>query len=235
MKLNKGIALELPTMPSEPINDIKKYIFQIYGEPKTGKTTWASQFPGALFILTEPGAKFQRVYGGDKVHKNWAEIRDTVGRLCKEDHQFETVIIDTVDNAWEFCSQHVCKEKGIEHESDEGYGKGWNAVKKEFKSVINALANRNFGLVFVSHVKQSEREIRGIKRPYIDNSLTNSGKNYINGLCDFIFYAYMDDDQNRLIRTKSNININAGDRSGLLPEVMELDFNKLKEELNATK
>ena len=224
--------MELPTVKSEPVRDIKKYIIQIYGEPKTGKTTFASKFPGALFILTEPGAKFQRVYGGDKVHKDWKEIRDTVGRLCREDHKFETIVIDTIDNALEFCSDYTNKRGGIEHESDSGFGKGWKAVEKEFKSVFNALANRGFGLVFISHVKQLERETRGIKRPFITNTLTGKGEKYINGLSDFIFYAHMDDDQNRLMRTKANININAGDRTGCLPEVMPLCYETLEKELN---
>lgn len=224
--------MELPTAPSKPVTDIKRYIFQIYGEPKAGKTTFASKFPGALFILTEPGGKFQSVFGGDNIHKDWTEVKDTIRRLCTEDHQFETIVIDTIDNAVEFCAEQVCKENGWSHESDGTYGKGWKAVEKEFKKVINALANRHFGLVFISHVKESERETRGIKRPYINNTLTGKGQKYINGLSDFIFYAFMDDDENRLLRTKANLNVNAGDRSGILPEIIPMDFEILKKELN---
>lgn len=224
--------MELPKKKSETVKDLKKYIFQIYGEPKTGKSTFASKFSHAMFICTEPGHKFLTVFGGDHVHTSWEDIRDTVTRLCKEEHDFETIVIDTVDNAFDMCSRYVLKQRGIEHESDEGYGKGWTAVKKEFKSVIDALASRGFGLIFISHVKQLEREIKGIKRPFIDNSLGNSAKNYINGLCDFIFYGFIDDEGNRLVRTKSNINTNAGDRSGILPEVMPLDYEVLKKELS---
>jgi hypothetical protein len=223
--------MELPTSKSARVTDLKKFIVQIYGQPKAGKSTFASKFDNALFICTEPGHKFLEVYGGDHVHKDWSEIRDTVMRLCKEDHDFQTVVIDTVDNAYEFCSQWVCKQKGIEHESDEGYGKGWTAVKKEFKGVINALANRGFGLVFISHSKLGELESKGVKRPFVDNSLSNSAKSFVNGLSDFIFYCYMDDDGNRLMRTKANLNVNAGDRSGKLPEVMPMDYEQLIEEL----
>lgn len=223
--------MELPKKRSEPKLDLKKYIFQLYGEPKAGKSTFASNFPNAVFICTEPGTKFLSVYGGDHVHQNWEDIRDTVSRLIKEDHDFETVVIDTADNAWEMCSKYVLKKEGIEHESDLGFGKGWTAVKKEFKGVIDALANRGFGIVFISHVKTEEREHRGVKRPWIDNTLGSAARKYINGLCDFIFYCFLDDDQNRLMRTKANLNINAGDRSGVLPEVMPLDYQTLKSEL----
>ena len=224
--------MELPKKKSEPIRDLSKYIFQLYGEPKAGKSTFASHFKSAVFICTEPGTKFLRVYGGDHVHKDWSDIKDTVKRLCTEDHEFQTVVIDTADNAFDMCGDYVKKREGISHESDLGFGKGWNFVKKEFKQVIDALANRGFGLVFISHVKQLERESRGIKRPYLDNSLSNSAKSYINGLCDFIFYCFLDDDENRLIRTKSNLNINAGDRSGILPEIMPMSYEVLEKELS---
>lgn len=224
--------MELPTKKSEPVRDLSKYIFQLYGEPKAGKSTFASHFKQAVFICTEPGTKFLTVYGGDHVHKNWDDIKDTARRLCTEDHEFETIVIDTADNAFEMCSKYVLKKEGIQHESDLGYGKGWTAVKKEFKSVIDTLASRGFGLVFISHVKQLEREYRGVKRPYLDNSLSNSAKSYINGLCDFIFYCFLDDDENRLIRTKGNLNINAGDRSGILPEIMPMSYEVLEKELS---
>lgn len=220
--------MELPKTKSKLKKNIIDYIFTIYGEPKAGKTTLASNFEKALFIMTEPGAKLQKIYGGEKVHKNWNEIRDTVQRICTEEHDFKTIVIDTVDNASSFCSDYVLKKKKIEHESDEGFGKGWTAVKKEFQSVINALANRGYGLVFISHSKQSEREFRGIKRPYTDNSLSSGAKAYVNGLSDFILYAFVDDDGKRYLRTKATLNINAGSRSGNLDDVLPMDFKTLK-------
>lgn len=223
--------MELPKQKSKPVNDLKKYIIQIYGEPKVGKSTFASKFPNALFIATEPGHKFLSVFGGDKIHQTWDDIRDTVRRLCAENHQFETVIIDTTDNAIKMCKRYIKKREGIKHESDLQWGKGWSFVKEEFESVVGALANRGFGLVFISHIKETTRTHRGVDRSFIDNSLDNAGKLFINGLSDFIFYAFMDDDQNRLLRTKANLNVNAGDRSGILPEIIPMDYDVLKNEL----
>lgn len=223
--------MELPKKKSEPTKCINDYIFTIYGEPKAGKSTFASQFQDTLFICTEPGHKFLNVFGGDNIHKDWNEIRDTVERICKEEHDFKTIVIDTADNAWSFCSEYVLKKKRIEHESDEGFGKGWTAVTKEFRKVMNALANRGFGLVFISHSKTSEREYKGIKRPYIDNSLSTGAKSYINGISDFILYAYINDSGERQLRTKSTLNINAGDRSGILPEIIPMDYKILEQEL----
>jgi len=223
--------LKLPTKKSEIETDLRKFKFLIYGVPKCGKSTFASNFPNALFICTEPGHKFLKVFGGDHVHATWNDIKETVRNLIKEDHDFETVVLDTVDNAWDMCSKHVCKAENISHESDADYGKGWSAVTKEFKLVFNELANRNYGLIFISHEKTMEKETKGLKRSFTDTTLGSAARKYIHGLCDFIFYGYIDDDGKRWLRTKSNDNFNAGDRAGTLPEILPMDFNNFKTEL----
>lgn len=230
--------MKLPVTKKPKETDLREYKFLIYGSPKSGKSTFASSFPDAIFIPTEPGLKFLECNvitddeGKPMTVKNWKEFVEAVKMICTVEHQFKTVVIDTADNAWDFCSRHVLQKREIEHESDEGFGKGYTMVKREFSGLINQLANHGFGIVFISHEKQGEREERGVKRMYIDSSLGSSGKSYINGLCDFIFYAYRDASGKRLMRTKASPNINAGDRSGTLPEILPLDFNELVNALN---
>jgi AAA domain len=225
--------MKLPTEAKPRVTDFRKYKFLIYGDPGSGKSTLASKWPDAIFLPTEPGLNFLAVNqitddeGNPKVIRNWNEFIDAIRLLCTTEHNFKTVVIDTVDNAFEFCALHVLKTRGIEHESDEGFGKGWGLIKREFAKVVNFLANSGFGVVFISHEKSSEREERGVKRTWIDNSLSNQARVYVNGLVDFIFYCSMDDDGRRLMRTKASLNINAKDRSGILPEVMPMDFDLL--------
>lgn len=197
----------------------------------------ASAFPDAIFLPTEPGLNFLNVNqicddnGNPVILRNWDDVINAVKALTTTQHNFKTVVIDTIDNAFEFCALHVLKSRGIEHESDEGFGKGWGLIKREFTKVINFLANSGYGIVFISHEKSTQREERGVKREYIDNSLSNQARVYVNGLVDFIFYCYMDDNQNRLMRTKATLNINAKDRSGKLPALMKLDFKELEQSL----
>lgn len=229
--------MKLPTAKKPASIDITKYKFLIYGEPGAGKSTFASKFPDALFVPTEPGLNFLECHqitdddGNPKVIRTWDEFCEVVRILCTTQHQFKTIVIDTIDNAFEFCSLHVLKSRKIEHESDEGFGKGWGLIKREFTKVLNFLANSGFGIVFISHEKSSEREENGVKRPFIDNSMSNQAKTYVNGLVDFIFYCYLDDNENRLMRTKASLNINAKDRSGKLPVIMPMDFDTLTTKL----
>lgn len=226
---------ELRMEKSKKVKEVTEYIIQIYGEPKAGKSTFASNFPDAYFICTEPGHKFLEVYGGDIIHKDWNEVKDTCRHLAKGDHPFKTIVFDTVDNAHEFCSKHVNKTRGIEHESDEGFGKGWAAVQKEFKLVINTLANRGYGVVFISHVSQTERTTKGMKHSYLDNSLSGKARKFINGLSDVILYAHSNDNGDRFLRTKASTTVNAGDRSGLLPEIIEMDYKVFEKGMKGKK
>ena len=221
--------MELPTAKSSPVRDIRDYTFLIYGQPKAGKTTFCSNFEGALFIATEPGHKFQEIYKVDP--KNWRDIQMIAKHLLNTEHDFKTIVIDTADNAYKMCGDYVKQKNNIQHESDLGFGKGYALIKDEFMRVINALAQKGFGIVFISHAQTREIEENGIKRAFTDTTLGGSASKVISGLCDFIFYASIDANGKRTIRTKANPSVNAGDRSGKLPEIMPLDFKTLENAL----
>lgn len=232
------MAIKLPTVKKKRSTNLSEYKFLIYGEPGAGKSTLASKFPKAIFVPTEPGLNYLEVHqitdenGVPKIVKDWTEFCEAIRELCTTEHDFNTVIIDTVDNAFEFCALHTLSQRDIEHESDEGYGKGWGMIKREFTKVVNFLANSGFGIVFISHEKESEREEKGVKRKRIDSSLGNAPKSYVNGLVDFIFYCYQDNQHKRWMQTKATPNTNAKDRTGHLPSVMPIDFTNLEKELH---
>lgn len=221
--------MKLPTSKSTPARRIQDYTFLIYGQPKAGKTTFCSHFDGALFIATEPGHKFQEIFKVDP--QNWTDVLMITKNLLETEHNFKTIIIDTADNAYKMCADYIKKKYKIDHESDLGFGKGYSFVKDEFMRVINALAQKGFGIVFISHASTREIEENGVKRAVTDSTLSGSASKTISGLCDFIFYVYVDKDGQRRFRTKGSPALNAGDRSGQLPEVMPLDFENLKKEI----
>jgi hypothetical protein len=236
----------LPTQRSQKEKNYLKKIYLIYGQPKSGKTTIASQFGDddknkVLFFATEPGHKFQEIYKYEILNKTTGEVRDPIKwndflDCCREiaqgGHDFKSIVIDVADNLWKWCSDYVCNENGIQHESDLGFGKGYALIKNEFLKPINYLAQLGYGLIFVSHEQTSEKQVGPRKISYTDSTLPSTAKKVIHGISDYILYFHSDADGSRLIRTKGTENVNAGDRSGKLDPFIPMDAKKLIEELN---
>jgi GTPase SAR1 family protein len=53
--------MKLPEKVKPKVMDFREYKFLIYGDPGSGKSTFASKFPDAIFIPTEPGLNFLEV------------------------------------------------------------------------------------------------------------------------------------------------------------------------------
>jgi len=231
----------LPKTRTEKEKNYLKKIYTIYGTPKSGKTTVASQFGDdlhnkVLFFATEPGHKFQEIYKFQNVDGSeptkWHDFLDCCRELVAEEHDFKMLAVDTVDNLWDWCADYIKNKHSIEHESDLGFGKGYALIREEFMKPIKYLGQIGMGLLFISHEKTMEREIGPRKVTFTDTTMPNSAKKVILGLSDYIFYFYQDTEGKRLIRSKGNENFNAGDRSGKLPELMPMDHRVLIEELS---
>lgn len=90
----------LALQPHKVSRDLSGYITFIYGRPKTGKTTLASQAEKALLLATEKGYNaIPGIIAQDIT--SWGEIKQVLRELKKPEVQetFKTVIVDTV----EFC------------------------------------------------------------------------------------------------------------------------------------
>ena len=237
--------MPLPTKKSEIQDNYLKHKFLIYGIPKIGKTTIASRLGGdegdMMFFTTESGHDFQEIFKYEVLNKSTGELHSPTSwshflEMVKEltttnDHSFKGVCIDTVDNLWEWCAEHVMRTNKIKDLADMGYGKGFNLAKKEFSRPINYLSQMGYGIVFLSHAKEFKREKGPREITYIDSSLPNSPKKFIHGLVDFIFYFHADSEGKRWIATKGTDSFNAGDRSGRLDPMIEMDADILIQQM----
>ncbi|MCP4680072.1 MAG: AAA family ATPase [Deltaproteobacteria bacterium] len=202
-------------------------------------STWCSHAPDALFLATEPGLNHLDVY--QMPINSWEDLLAACAEIATGEHQFKTVIIDTVDNTYRFCVEYTCKKYKIEHESDLGYGKGYSLVNNEFQRVLLKLAFLPYGFVLVSHSQEQEIETRTGKQTRIVPTLPKQARKFVLGLVDMVLYCDQDVSRDadgkprfrRIMRTKPHPNFEAGDRTGRLPEVIDLDFGKFIRAFNA--
>jgi hypothetical protein len=224
------MSINLPTEKSKPVTDLGRQSILIYGIPKCGKSEWSSSFPQAIFLECEPGLNHLEVF---KVPTySWESFLEACKLIAKGDHKFQTVVIDTVDNAFKMCSEHVCAKHGIEYEGDMAHGKGWALVKNEWHRVLTRLASLPYGLILISHAVDRTIETRTGEYTKTVPSLPDRARNVVLGLVDMILYgdsvARKDAAGNviidRVLRTKPHPTYEAGDRTGRLPEVLPLNY-----------
>ena len=230
--------MELPTVKSKPITEFSQYSTLIYGAPKIGKSTFCSHAEGALFIATEPGLNTLEVFKIDI--QTWDEFLDACKSLVTTEHDFKTIVIDTIDNLYMMCEHHVCQKYEVEYLNDGtlSYGKGFAIVLNEFKRVMTKLASLPFGLILTSHAFDKEIESRMGKYtktvPTIPDAKKSSPYKFVTGLVDIILFCDQERITNkegqtetvRIIRTKPSLAYDAGDRSGKLPGKLPLDFKE---------
>lgn len=243
--------MPIPKVKTTKEKNYLKKIYLIYGIPKIGKTTIASQLGSdeskVLFFATEAGHKEQEIYkwyvdeevsetdldSGEVITiveqrdpSNWLHFKSCVMEMTKQ-NDFKCLVIDTVDNLFDWCQSYVRKRENIQHESDLGFGKGYDMLKKEFAAPINYLSQKGYGVIFLSHAKENEVEENKRKFTKIETTMPNTAKKIVQPLSDYILYFHADETGNRLVRTKATQTVTAGDRSGRLPEIIPMDSKVL--------
>ncbi len=124
----------------------------IYGGHGIGKSTLASQFPNPIFISTEDGLDSLDVTSFPRAaHVN--EVVESIKTLIKEDHDFKTIVIDSVD--W-LVEPLITGNVESSHEAkDLAYGKSQMFVAEEFREILQGLdvlrLKRNMNVVLIAH------------------------------------------------------------------------------------
>lgn len=133
----------------------------VYGPEKAGKTTLASEFIRPVFLQTEEGDGILDIASMGKT-ESFGELMDQIGMLYEKEHDFETVVLDSVTalqpliwaETGERGDDKGNKKKRIE---DFGYGKGYVyalGVWQEVLDGLNALRrDKGMTIVLIAHSK----------------------------------------------------------------------------------
>lgn len=186
--------LTLPDEPTEPKVGLSDFRWLIHGPPKSGKTTTASKFPNSIFLATEEGLNAVECY--KRSINNWQEFGQMVGMLVEEDHDFETVIIDTVDLLYEYLKDRVAEENAVSHINEMGYGRGYDEANRRLHKALEDLYHHGMAVVMVCHSKVEELShgARTVSKSVPD--ISNSPRQMITGWSDIILYFGIEEEEN---------------------------------------
>lgn len=217
----------IPTSKSKPKEMFEEFLTLIYGAPKVGKSTFCSGLDSPLFLDTESGLNSLDVY---KINiDSWETFKEAYKELKAQKGKlpFKTLVIDTIDNLWQMCSDYICKQNKITHESELEWGKGYAMIKREFNVALAAYRQLGLGMIYTSHAEMREIATRVGKYSKAEPTMAKRCADAILPSVDFILYVESQDQgdgtEKRVIHTKPSKYWNAGDRLGVLPEEIELD------------
>lgn len=240
----KGIDyMILPSNERRNIGETKKRRIWIYGASFSGKTTMLDAAPDPLNLNTDGNIQFvtmpyisikdQVAVEGRMTKRTfaWDVFKDVIGELEKKQNNFKTIIIDLLEDTREMCRVKMYDDLGIQHESDSGYGKGWDIIKTEYLSTMRRFFNLDYeNLIVVSHedvsediTKKSGQNITRIK-PNIQDKIANK----IAGMVDIVARVVVEDDGSRTLNFKSNEVIFGGGRlKGIKETTIPLSWEAL--------
>ena len=173
----------------------------IYGAPYNGKTYLANQFPSPLMLNTDgnidsfdaPYISIADGYEGRIPVMAWEILKNTIDELAKGS-EFKTIVLDLIEDAYEACRRWCYQQYGFDHESDAGFGKGYDITRNEFLSVIKKLSSLPYNIIFISHIDASKDITRksGDKITAIKPNINEKLANKIAGMVDIVARAVAD-------------------------------------------
>ena len=231
------MAIDLLNLtPHKVSRDLSGYITYIYGAPKCGKTTLASQMDKPLLLAFEPGYHaLPGVMAQDVT--SWAEMKQVYRQLKdpRVQEMYRCVIVDTIDIAADRCKKYICNQNGIEDLGDLGYGKGWTKFKEEFNEVFRGLTQLGYAVFFIGHDKpESIDNPDGTKTLKIRPALSNSTKTVIAGMADIYGYAHQKaaGEMSVLTLRDASGTIECGCRFKYMPTEIVMNYKNLVNALN---
>ena len=229
----------IPDKPSPPSVKLSDYVWHFYGEPGVGKTPLANQFPNALFISPEPGPA--ALHAAAVEAGSWQDLKLAIDAVRNEEHGYKTVILDTVDVAYNLCATHVCETNGWIDVADGDWGRGWRAVDREWTNMIATLRSLPLCTVFIGHEKREEimervgsRDV-ATGRHRVSTALPRSARNSLHSAMDFILRCEFTEENERVLRTqplegkRERIEAKArGHEGAMLPETVGMSYKELR-------
>lgn len=124
----------------------------VYGTAGIGKTTLGCQAPNPVFIQTEDSEVGVPTFG---LLRTYGDVMDAMGVLVNDEHDFQTVILDSLDWLEPLVWAETCRIHGQPDIESFGFGKGYVAALDTWRVLLdgfNALRDeRGMAVILLAH------------------------------------------------------------------------------------
>ena len=187
--------------PQIPKDTPRNYF--IYGETMSGKSFLANEFPNPIVLNTDGNAEanavpsIQLVNEKDKTGKITHSVIQQLGEILlalqTQNHSYETVVIDVIDDVIEMIKIAVCDEltpsgkPRIKSLSEIGYAKGYDFFNQAITELVMDLKALPMNVIYISRQIAEYDDKGNVKKE--KPSLKDKYVNLINGNSDLMIHT----------------------------------------------
>ena len=235
------INMALPSTNRVEVEKTSKKKIWIYGQPYSGKTTFADQAPTPLNLNTDGNVKYvtmprlaikDEVTTEGRITKRkfaWEIFKEAISDLEKGS-DFETIVVDLLEDTYEYCRLYMYDQLGITHESDDSF-RAWDKVRTEYLSNIKRLLNLDYNIILISHEDTSKDLTKkgGDKVTAIMPNLNEKASKKIAGMVDLVARLVVDGDKRTLNFKSDEVVFGGGRLQGVKTTEIPLSWDALCE------
>lgn len=170
----------------------------LYGEPGIGKSTFCLGFPKPFYICSD--GNYEWLEGADpSAHvevSSWAKMKQIID--TNKFDGYDTIVVDLIEDFFKWCEAEYVKKKGLDHISDEGFGKGYDTTRTEFFVYMTKLISKPKNVIFISHqTVGSYKDKRGVEHTTYDPSSMLPAKvlEMLGGRLRYALHCYLTDEK----------------------------------------
>lgn len=147
----------------------------LYGPEGIGKSTFGAGAPSPIFLPVEDGTSHLDVARFPKA-ETWREAREAVRTLITEKHDYQTLVLDTLDALepllWRYMVERDKyadeKQKTLLRDIESyGFGKGYNKALEDWRGLLKdleAVSAKGMHIVLLAH-----SQVKSFKNPAGDD------------------------------------------------------------------
>ena len=141
--------------------------------------------------------------------------------------EYNPIIIDTGDAMYEAVSEYVCKSRGITSAyGADDHGMSWALIRSEMRGLLTTITATK-ALIIIMHVQMQEVRVGGATMTKAVFNVAGKARTDLTAMADqYLHFTMMPnekgDGDRHVIIAAPQTGIEAGDRWGLFPEVLDL-------------
>lgn len=134
-----------------PVKSFRPRRILLYGVPGIGKSTFASNAPGAVFVRTEDGDIECSAF---PVATCLADVLQSLEELICGEHEFRTIVVDHLSGVEQLIWKAVCDDTGKDNIEGIPYGKGYALAVDKWMLVLATLdrcVDAGLAVILIAH------------------------------------------------------------------------------------